>query len=124
MPAGDDEGKPKIPKLHDDAPKRVTTLGAAAAAVETENGQRFSPGALAWGSDHNGAPKRDTTPTGAVTVGAKALGFRPKSTPTTPKEPWAARRHKTKPPRHGLRAATAEAPPTPGNPAAHSTPSP
>jgi hypothetical protein len=67
-------------ELHDDAPKRVTTLGAA--AVETENGQRFSPGALAWGSDHNGAPKRDTTPTGAVTVGAKALGFRQKSTPS------------------------------------------
>ena len=69
MPAGDDEGKPKIPKLHDDAPKRVTTLGAA--TVETENGQRFSPGALAWGSDHNGAPKRDTTPTGIVSPAPK-----------------------------------------------------
>jgi hypothetical protein len=59
-------------------------LGAV--IIETENGQRFSPGGLAWGSYHNDAPKRDTTPTGVVTVGAKALGFRPKSTPTTPKE--------------------------------------
>jgi hypothetical protein len=100
MPADDDEGKPKVPKLHDDAPKRVMTLGAT--AVETENGQRFSPGALAWRSDHNGAPKRDMKPIGAITVGAEALGFRPKSTPTTPKEPWAAHRHQTKPPRLGL----------------------
>jgi hypothetical protein len=83
MPADDNENRPREPKLHDDAPKRLTTQGAAAA--ETENGQRFSPGAHAQGSDHNGAPKRDTTPTGAVTVGAKALGFRPKSRSTMPR---------------------------------------
>lgn len=79
MPADDSENRPRESKLHDDAPKRVTTQGAAVA--ETKNGQRFSPGAQAQGSNHNGAPKRDTTPAGAVTVGAKALGFRPKSTP-------------------------------------------
>jgi hypothetical protein len=60
-----------IPGLHDNAPKRVTTL--CAAATETMKVKGFHPEPKRGKDNHNDAPKRVMTPAGIAAIGAKAL---------------------------------------------------
>jgi hypothetical protein len=60
--------------LHDNAPKRVTTL--CVAATETMKVKGFHPEPKHGEDNHNDAPKRVMTPTGIAAIGAKTLSFR------------------------------------------------
>jgi hypothetical protein len=73
MPAEDYEDQSKVSKLHHDAPKRVTMLGAA--TIETENGQRFSLRALARGRGHNNAPRGIRHPQTSSPLAPKRWAF-------------------------------------------------
>jgi hypothetical protein len=58
MHSDDNKSRPRESKIHDDATKRMTMQGVTTA--ETENGQRFSPGALARGGATTTVPPRRT----------------------------------------------------------------
>ena len=63
----------KVPELHDDDPKRVTTQRVA--VDEIDNDQGFSLGALAWGQVTTMTPPRGKRYRTAAAV-TEALSFR------------------------------------------------
>jgi hypothetical protein len=71
------------------------------------------------GFTDNNALKRVTTPAGSAAVGVKTLSFRPKKPSRHAQYPTAP----TRPPKHDMGAAFAEALPTTGSPATQFLPS-
>jgi hypothetical protein len=60
--------RPRGKELHNNAPKRVTTLSAA---VDETDGQSFHPKLYFEEGIHNDALKRVTTPAGVAAIGVK-----------------------------------------------------
>jgi hypothetical protein len=100
------------PRLHDNAPKEVTTHKSAA-VIESTRSWVFT-----WKSSRNDALKRVTTPAGVAVVGAEVLGFCQKNPPCT----WYLRPPTLPEPSFPHMIWAVPSPPTPGDPNDHSSP--
>jgi hypothetical protein len=107
----------RVPQLHNNAPKRVTTQSAAVA--ETKWSWVFTRSTGAW-EVTTAAPSRGSRhPQASSPLALKRWTFARNHLRHTT-VPWSVHRHQNGPPEHDLGAATVETLPAPGSPAAHS----